>query len=156
MIESPATVSTHKLPTLLSTKISNAHLERIAIVYVRQSSTKQVEENVESTRLQYQLVDRAQQLGWPRGRVDVIDDDLGVSGRSIEGRPGFQRLLAEVSLEHIGIVFGKEMAHWPGRVVTGISCWSYAASLAHCWPMRTESTIRATTTTDCYWGSKGP
>lgn len=110
MIESPATVSTHKLPTLLSTKISNAHLERIAIVYVRQSSTKQVEENVESTRLQYQLVDRAQQLGWPRGRVDVIDDDLGVSGRSIEGRPGFQRLLAEVSLEHIGIVFGIEMS----------------------------------------------
>ena len=95
---------------LLSTKTSSQHLERLAIVYVRQSSTRQVEENTESTRLQYQLVDRAELLGWPRQRIEVIDDDLGVSGRSIEGRPGFQRLMAEVSLEHVGIVFGIEMS----------------------------------------------
>jgi DNA invertase Pin-like site-specific DNA recombinase len=96
--------------TLLSTKIHAEHLERLAIVYVRQSSTRQVEENIESTQLQYQLVDRATALGWPRNRVDVIDDDLGVSGRSIEGRIGFQRLLAEVSLEHVGVVLGIEMS----------------------------------------------
>jgi DNA invertase Pin-like site-specific DNA recombinase len=90
--------------------VFHSHLERLAIVYVRQSSTKQVEENVESTQLQYRLVDRAAALGWPRERIDVIDEDLGISGRSIEGRPGFQRLLAEVSLEHVGIVLGIEMS----------------------------------------------
>jgi DNA invertase Pin-like site-specific DNA recombinase len=96
--------------TFLSSKIFNHHLERLAIVYVRQSSTKQVEENIESTQLQYRLVDRAAALGWPRQRMEVIDQDLGISGRSIEGRAGFQRLLAEVSLEHVGIVFGIEMS----------------------------------------------
>lgn len=96
--------------TSLSTKIHVQHLERLAIVYVRQSSTRQVEENIESTQMQYQLVDRATALGWPRNRVDVIDDDLGISGRSIEGRIGFQRLLAEVSLEHVGVVLGIEMS----------------------------------------------
>jgi DNA invertase Pin-like site-specific DNA recombinase len=94
----------------LSTKIHAHHLERLAIVYVRQSSARQVEENVESTQLQYQLADRAVILGWPQERVEVIDDDLGVSGRSIEGRLGFQRLLAEVSLEHVGVVLGIEMS----------------------------------------------
>jgi len=94
----------------LSNKILNTHLERTAIVYVRQSSTRQVEENIESTQLQYRLADRAFALGWPRERIEVIDDDLGVSGRSIEGRVGFQRLLAEVSLDHIGIVLGIEMS----------------------------------------------
>ena len=69
MIESlatqhPTTVS----GTVLSSKILNQHLERFAIVYVRQSSTKQVEENIESTQLQYRLVDRAAALGWPRQR----------------------------------------------------------------------------------------
>ena len=65
---------------------------------------------IESTQLQYQLADRATALGWPAVRVTVIDDDLGVSGRSIEGRVGFQRLLAEVSLEHVGLVLGIEMS----------------------------------------------
>ncbi len=112
MIESPATItrSVAGHATSLSSKILNQHLERLAIVYVRQSSTKQVEENIESTQMQYGLVDRATALGWPRQRVDVIDDDLGISGRSIEGRAGFQRLLAEVSLEHVGIVLGIEMS----------------------------------------------
>jgi DNA invertase Pin-like site-specific DNA recombinase len=90
--------------------VVNQHLERLAIVYVRQSSTKQVEQNIESTQLQYKLVDRAAALGWPRERIVVIDDDLGISGRSIEGRAGFQRLLAEVSLEHVGMVLGIEMS----------------------------------------------
>ncbi len=111
MIKSPSTQTRSRLrATSFSNKILNQHLERIAIVYVRQSSTKQVEENIESTQLQYQLVDRAAVLGWPRERIDVIDDDLGVSGKSIEGRVGFQRLLAEVSLEHVGIVLGIEMS----------------------------------------------
>ncbi len=113
MIESPARALSIAAPiTFLSNKIRNAHSERLAIVYVRQSSTKQVEENIESTQMQYQLVDRAAALGWPRQRIEVIDDDLGISGRSIEGRLGFQRLLAEVSLEHVGMVLGIEMSRF--------------------------------------------
>lgn len=111
MIESLATQPTAAASSsFLSSKILNQHLERLAIIYVRQSSTKQVEENIESTQLQYRLVDRAAALGWPRQRIEVIDQDLGISGRSIEGRSGFQRLLAEVSLEHVGMVLGIEMS----------------------------------------------
>jgi DNA invertase Pin-like site-specific DNA recombinase len=111
MIESPSRARASVSPaTSLSGKIFHQHLERLAIVYVRQSSTKQVVENIESTQLQYKLVDRASALGWPRERINVIDEDLGISGRSIEGRVGFQRLLAEVSLEHVGMVLGIEMS----------------------------------------------
>jgi DNA invertase Pin-like site-specific DNA recombinase len=87
-------------------KIATRHLAKLAIIYVRQSSTRQVRENVESTQLQYALVDRARAYGWPGDRIEVIDDDLGISGQSLEGREGFQRLLAEISLGHVGIVFG--------------------------------------------------
>src|SRR5207248_2430320 len=66
--------------------------------------------NRESTDLQYQLRRRAVGLGWADDRVVVIDDDQGISGQSVENRPGFQRLLAEVSLGHVGIVFGREVS----------------------------------------------
>ena len=95
---------------LPSSKVLPGHLERLALVYVRQSSQKQVEHNIESTQLQYQLADRAEAYGWPKPRIEIIDEDLGVSGRSIEGRGGFQRLLSEVSLGHVGIVMGIEMS----------------------------------------------
>lgn len=94
----------------LSGKVQSHHRERWAIVYVRQSSTRQVLENSESTELQYRLRERAVALGWPASRVLVIDEDLGQSGQSIEGRLGFQRLLAEVGLDHVGIVLGIEMS----------------------------------------------
>ena len=97
-------------PFSRSGKIATRHLTRTAIVYVRQSSTRQVKENVESTRLQYDLVNRAQAFGWPREQIEIVDDDLGVSGQSLEGRKGFQRLLAEISLGHVGIVLGIEMS----------------------------------------------
>ena len=93
-----------------SSKIAPGHFSRSAIVYVRQSSARQVKENIESTQLQYDLVRRAKAYGWPREQIEVIDDDLGVSGQTLEGRLGFQRLLAEISLGHVGIVFGIEMS----------------------------------------------
>jgi DNA invertase Pin-like site-specific DNA recombinase len=96
--------------TLFSSKICSRHLDRAAVVYVRQSSVRQVVENRESTELQYRLRDRAVALGWSESRVVVIDDDLGQSGQSIVGRPGFQRLLAEVGLDHVGLVLGIEMS----------------------------------------------
>jgi DNA invertase Pin-like site-specific DNA recombinase len=93
-----------------SSKIHPRHLERWAVIYVRQSSPHQVAENRESADLQYQLRRRAVDYGWEHTRVLVIDDDQGISGRSIEGRLGFQRLLAEISLGHVGIVFGREVS----------------------------------------------
>jgi DNA invertase Pin-like site-specific DNA recombinase len=94
----------------LPEKVQGRHLDRLAMVYVRQSSLRQVEQNQESTRLQYALVERAQRLGWARGQIEVIDDDLGRSGASAADRPGFQRLVAEVGLGHVGLVLGVEMS----------------------------------------------
>jgi DNA invertase Pin-like site-specific DNA recombinase len=91
-------------------KITGRHRERLAVVYVRQSTRQQVEGHQESTRLQYALVDRAVTLGWEASRVLVIDDDLGKSGARSEHRAGFQRLVAEISLGHVGLVLGTEMS----------------------------------------------
>ena len=91
-------------------KIQPRHLDRLAIVYVRQSSLQQVHEHRESAARQYALVDAAVALGWPADRVLVIDEDQGRSGRSAEGRPGFQRLLVEVGLDHVGLILGLEMS----------------------------------------------
>jgi len=65
-------------------KITARHLERIAVIYVRQSSLAQVRDNTESTARQYALADEAVRLGWVRSAVEVIDADLGLSGRSAE------------------------------------------------------------------------
>jgi len=87
---------------LVSDKICRRHLERTAMVYIRQSTLQQVERHQESTRLQYALVERAKCFGWAANAIVVVDDDQGRSGASMEGRPGFQRLVAEVGLGHVG------------------------------------------------------
>ncbi len=94
----------------LPEKIGGRHRDRLAIVYIRQSTLQQVERNQESTRLQYALVDRAFTLGWPREAIVVVDEDLGRSGATTEGRLGFQRLVAEVGLGRVGLVLGVEMS----------------------------------------------
>src|SRR5262245_885432 len=95
----PATPSAPPLPgtvtMLRSSKILDEHLERLAVVYVRQSSPQQVLHHRESRERQYALVDHAVALGWPRDRVVIIDDDQGRSARTSDQRGGFQRLLAE-------------------------------------------------------------
>src|SRR5450755_315462 len=91
-------------------KVQRSHQVRLAIVYVRQSTLQQVAEHKESLARQYALTDTALVLGWPADRVLVIDQDLGQSGRSADGRQGFQRLLSEVALDHVGIVLGLEMS----------------------------------------------
>jgi DNA invertase Pin-like site-specific DNA recombinase len=93
-----------------SPKIQPWHLDRMAIVYVRQSTAQQVAENRESTDRQYALVNRAIELGWPPDRILIIDEDQGKSGATAEGRLGFQRLLAEVGLDHVGLILGLEMS----------------------------------------------
>jgi DNA invertase Pin-like site-specific DNA recombinase len=94
----------------LSSKLKSWHLDRSAVVYIRRSTPQQVLEHRESTARQYALADRAVELGWSRAQVRVLDDDPGKSGRSIEGRPGSQRLLAEVALDRVGLILGLEMS----------------------------------------------
>jgi DNA invertase Pin-like site-specific DNA recombinase len=91
-------------------KIRDQHLDRLAMVYVRQSSPQQVLENRESRERQYALAQFAQRLGWPAERVVIVDEDQGQSGKSAENRSGFQRLMTEVSLNHVGIVLGLELS----------------------------------------------
>ena len=91
-------------------KITAEHLRRCAIVYVRQSSTTQVEHNRESTARQYELAERAARLGWRRDQVKVIDEDLGISGSGLSERTGFARMTAEVGLGQVGIVLGLEVS----------------------------------------------
>ena len=95
---------------MTESKVTAQHLRRAAFVYVRQSSPAQVEHNRESTQRQYALVERAQSLGWAPERVTVIDDDLGLSGASTQGRRGFAHMTAEVALDHVGIVLGLEVS----------------------------------------------
>jgi DNA invertase Pin-like site-specific DNA recombinase len=100
------------VPLALShcSKIVPTHLEKLAIVYVRQSSPNQVLKHRESTARQYNFAEQAVAFGWPRDRVLTIDEDLGKSGRTAEGRTGFQRLVTEVTLNHVGMVLGLEMS----------------------------------------------
>ena len=99
------------LPRVLrSVKILDRHLDLLAIVYVRQSDPQQVLNHRESRERQYALAELAAALGWPRDRILIIDDDQGLSGRSADQRGGFQRILAEVTMEHVGLVLGIEMS----------------------------------------------
>lgn len=87
-------------------KLTPEHLMRRAVVYVRQSPLEQVRFHRESQRLQYELAERARAMGFRE--VEVIDEDLGRSGTSAVGRPGFQRLVAAVCLREVGAVFSLE------------------------------------------------
>jgi len=91
-------------------KVTSNHLDRDAIVYVRQSTIAQVRHNKESTQRQYSLQEKAMLLGWDASRICVIDEDLGVSGSGRAKRPGFQQLVASVSMGEVGAVFGLEIS----------------------------------------------
>src|ERR1051326_7918690 len=93
-----------------TTLVLPQHVAKTALVYVRQSTTKQVLQNQESLRRQYQLVDAAVRLGWPQARTCVIDEDLGLSGTSSTTRQGFQRLVAAISLGEVGIILVTEVS----------------------------------------------
>jgi DNA invertase Pin-like site-specific DNA recombinase len=92
-----------------SEAIQPVHLTRLALVYVRQSSPHQVLANQESLKLQYDLRDRAHTAGWDASQVRVIDSDLGRTGRSAEGRRGFQEVVSLVNQERVGILFGSDV-----------------------------------------------
>ena len=109
-----------------SGKIYPQHLERMAYVYIRQSTLRQVAENLESHALQYQLGQRAQTLGWPKAQVVVIDDDLGKSGITAENRSGFQALVSAVGLAQVGIILVTDVS----RLARNCSDWYQLLDLA--------------------------
>jgi DNA invertase Pin-like site-specific DNA recombinase len=94
----------------MSDKVSERHLARRAILYVRQSTAQQLTHHEESRRLQYAMRDRLQALGWPA--VEVIDEDLGKSAAGSVDRSGFRRLVAEVSLGQVGVVAAREVSRF--------------------------------------------
>jgi DNA invertase Pin-like site-specific DNA recombinase len=93
-----------------STKILDRHLALIAIIYIRQSTFQQVIEHRESRERQYGLARVVVDLGWSRDRVLVIDEDQGQSGKTTADRDGFQRIVAEVTMGHVGLVAGIELS----------------------------------------------
>jgi len=103
----PGIVPLHLL-ALRPAKVRDHHLDRKAIVYIRQSSPQQVAEHKESTARQYALADVAVALGWPRDRIEVVDADQGRTAQTVEGRRGIQYILAELSLDHVGILLGQD------------------------------------------------
>jgi DNA invertase Pin-like site-specific DNA recombinase len=102
-----------------SQKIRPDHLDRLAVIYVRQSTLFQVRENTGSTTRQYDLVKRAADLGWTQASIQVVDQDQGQSGSSAVGRDGFQWLVAEVGLGHVGAVLSLEVS----RLARSCSDW---------------------------------
>lgn len=107
------------LTTSANPQIAPSHLERNAYVYIRQSTLQQVLRNKESTERQYALAQRACELGWSKEQVLVVDDDLGCSGKTAQGRIGFQRLVSEVGLGRAGAVIGIEVS----RLARSCSDW---------------------------------
>ena len=91
-------------------KITAAHLERTAVVYVRQSSIAQVRDHRESTARQYAQVEEAARLGWEGSRISVIDADLGLSGRTASARSGFKELVGRVCVGEVGAILGLEIS----------------------------------------------
>jgi DNA invertase Pin-like site-specific DNA recombinase len=109
-----------------SGKITASHLSRAAVIYVRQSTLIQVERNTESTARQYDLASRAEQLGWPREAVRVVDGDLGISGSVTGQRAGFEGMVAEVALGQVGIILALEAS----RLARDNAAWYRLLDLA--------------------------
>ena len=122
---------------------------------MRQSSVTQVKYHQESTELQYRLVDRAVGLGWPRERVQVIDEDLGRSGAGSVERTGFQKLIAEIGLGNGASCSVSTRLVWRATTATGISFSNSARYSACCWPTASGSTIPAPIMIVCCWACPG-
>ena len=89
--------------------ITPQHLTRKAVIYIRQSTPHQVVSHQESLRLQYALGARARQLGWPDEAIDIIDDDLGLTAATAHHRAGFNALVAQVTLEQVGLILSYDV-----------------------------------------------
>ncbi len=93
----------------ISELITPFHLGRKALIYVRQSNPHQVLTNQESQRLQYALRQRAGECGWAEDAIEVIDADLGRTASTTQGRQGFKEVVAQVTLDQVGIIFSYDV-----------------------------------------------
>jgi DNA invertase Pin-like site-specific DNA recombinase len=106
-------------------KIEREHLDRLAYVYVRQSSLHQVQFNTASTARQYNLIERAKQLGWPDEKIIMVDQDQGQSGASLAGREGFKIMMRDILMGNVGAVFSLEAS----RLARDSSDWHLLVKL---------------------------
>lgn len=106
-------------------KIEREHLQRLAYVYIRQSSLHQVQFNTASTARQYNLVERAKELGWPDEKIIMVDQDQGQSGASLEGRDGFKLMMRDILMGNVGAVFSLEAS----RLARDSSDWHLLVKL---------------------------
>jgi DNA invertase Pin-like site-specific DNA recombinase len=106
-------------------KIEREHLQRLAYVYIRQSSLHQVQFNTASTARQYNLVERAKELGWPDEKIIVVDQDQGQSAASLEGRDGFKIMMRDILMGNVGAVFSLEAS----RLARDSSDWHLLVKL---------------------------
>lgn len=111
-----------------SPKILDRHRDKLAVVYIRQSTNHQVQEHRESLARQYALREYAQSLGWPAERILLIDEDLGRSGAT-DQRSGFQRLLGEVGMGHVGFVLALEAS----RLCRSNKDWAHLTEVCGLW-----------------------
>ena len=148
------------LPDTAASKVTAAHLSRTALLYVRQSSLKQVIHNTESAIRQYDLRGKATALGWAADQITVIDTGQGHSGASAADREGFQHLVAEVSLGRAGIVLGLECSRlarnsalfrYRNKTRPGTGSLTWPGSATRWSPTPTASTIRRCSTTGSSW-----
>ena len=106
-------------------KIEREHLQRLAYVYIRQSSLHQVEFNTASTARQYNLVERVKELGWTEEKIIIVDQDQGQSGASLEGRDGFKLMMRDIVMGNVGAVFSLEAS----RLARDSSDWHLLVKL---------------------------
>jgi DNA invertase Pin-like site-specific DNA recombinase len=106
-------------------KIEREHLQRLAYVYIRQSSLHQVQFNTASTARQYNLVERAKEFGWPDEKIIMMDQDQGQSGASLEGRDGFKIMMRDILMGNVGAVFSLEAS----RLARDSSDWHLLVKL---------------------------
>src|SRR4051794_39519106 len=109
----------------ISETIQPTHRQRLAIIYIRQSSPHQALVNQESLKLQYDLQHRARAAGWDAAQIRIIDTDLGRSGRTTAGRAGFQEIVALVNQEQVGIIFAYDVT----RLARNCTDWYHLLDL---------------------------
>jgi DNA invertase Pin-like site-specific DNA recombinase len=97
--------------------ITPDHLTRLAVVYIRQSTEKQIRENTGSTEFQRSLADVARSYGWPDSQIEIIDEDLGKSGSSTEGRTGWERMQEMIEADRVGAVFAANISRLSRQVL---------------------------------------
>ena len=93
---------------MMMERINDSHTDRHALIYIRQSTTSQLKFHQESTERQYKFRERALHLGWSADKIEILDQDLGISGKEMVNRPDFKKLVTEVSMGRVGAVFALE------------------------------------------------